>query len=41
LLYSSMSLALTFLGLMCLEQSALVRGVDMSFALEDMAASLG
>lgn len=41
LLYSSMSLALTFLGLMCLEQSAVVRGVDMSFALDTMAASLG
>ncbi len=37
LLYSSMSLALTFLGLMCLTRSAQLQGVEMSFMLDDMA----
>ncbi len=40
LLYSSMSLAITFLGLMCLAQSAQLRGVEMSFALEEMAKGI-
>ncbi len=37
LLYSSMSLALTFIGLMCLTRSAQLQGVEMSFMLDDMA----
>lgn len=39
-LYSSMSLALTFLGIMCLTRSAQLRGGSIDFALDAMAASL-
>ncbi|MBI2396965.1 MAG: hypothetical protein HYV17_04155 [Xanthomonadales bacterium] len=40
LLYSSMSLALTFLGIMCLERAAQVQGLGIDFAFDQMAASL-
>ena len=40
LLYSSMSLALTFLGIMCLTRSAHLRGQELSFALDQMAAGI-
>lgn len=37
LLYSSMSLAFTFLGIMCLTRSAHLQGQELSFALDEMA----
>ena len=37
LLYSSMSLALTFLGIMCLTRSAHLHGLEIGFALDEMA----
>lgn len=40
LLYSSMSLALTFLGFLCLTRSAALQGVQMSFALDQIGATL-
>jgi hydrogenase-4 component F len=40
LLYSSMSLALTFLGIMCLTRSAYLQGLEVSFALDEMARAL-
>ncbi len=40
LLYSSMSLALTFLGLMCLTRSAQLQGIEMSFMLDEMAMAI-
>lgn len=40
LLYSSMTLAISFVGFMCLLQSAHVRGVAMSFALDELGAAL-
>lgn len=40
LLYSSMSLALTFLGIMCLTRSAYLQGVEINFALGEMAAAV-
>jgi hydrogenase-4 component F len=40
LLYSSMSLALTFLGIMCLTRSAHLQGVEINFALGEMAAAV-
>lgn len=40
LLYSSMSLALTFLGIMCLTRSAHLRGLELDFALDQMAAGI-
>jgi len=40
LLYSSMSLALTLLGIMCLMRSAHLRGLELSFALDEMAAGI-
>jgi hydrogenase-4 component F len=40
LLYSSMSLALTFLGILCLARSAQAQGIEASFMLDRMAASL-
>ena len=40
LLYSSMSLALTFLGIMCLTRSAHLQGLEVSFALDEMARGL-
>lgn len=40
LLYSSMSLALTFLGIMCLTRSAHLQGTAISFALDQMASTL-
>ena len=40
LLYSSMSLALTFLGIMCLTRSAHLHGLEISFALDEMAAGI-
>ncbi|VTU46150.1 complex I subunit 5 family protein [Variovorax sp. PBL-E5] len=40
LLYSSMSLALTFLGIMCLTRSAYLQGVKINFALGEMATAV-
>lgn len=40
MLYSSMSLALTFLGFMCLTQSATLRGIEISFRIDELAAAL-
>jgi len=40
LLYSSMSLALTFLGFLCLTRSAGLQGVELEFALDRMAQTL-
>ena len=40
LLYSSISLALTFLGLMCLTRSAQLQGLELNFALDQMAQSV-
>ena len=40
LLYSSMSLALTFLGFLCLTRSAGLQGLELVFALDQMAATL-
>jgi hydrogenase-4 component F len=40
LLYSSMSLALTFLGIMCLTRSAHLQGLQISFALDEMAKGI-
>lgn len=40
MLYSSMSLALTFLGFMCLTQSAALRGVAISFQIDELGAAL-
>jgi hydrogenase-4 component F len=37
LLYSSMSLALTFLGIMCLTRSAQVHGLELNLQLDEMA----
>jgi hydrogenase-4 component F len=40
LLYSSISLALTFLGIMCLTRSAQLQGLSISFALDEMARGI-
>jgi hydrogenase-4 component F len=40
LLYSSMSLALTLLGIMCLTRSAHLQGLEIDFALDRMALTL-
>ena len=40
LMYSSMSLALTFLGFMCLTRSAALQGQELSFAIDHLAATL-
>lgn len=40
LLYSSMSLAITFLGIMCLTRSAHLHGLSISFALDEMAKGI-
>jgi hydrogenase-4 component F len=40
LLYSAMSLAITFLGFMCLTQSAHLRGIEISFQVDQLAAAL-
>lgn len=40
LLYSSISLALTFLGIMCLARSAQLHGFEMNFALDEIARSM-
>ena len=40
LLYSSMTLGITFLGFMCLTQSASLRGVEISFAVDQLSFSL-
>ncbi|MCW0200922.1 MAG: proton-conducting transporter membrane subunit [Rhodanobacter thiooxydans] len=40
LLYSSVSLALTFLGIMCLTRDAHLNGLEMSFMLDQMAAGV-
>src|SRR5450830_1601075 len=40
LLYSSMSLAITFLGFMCLTQSAHLRGVEINFSVDQLGTAL-
>ena len=40
MLYSSMTLAITFLGFMCLTQSAQLRGVGVSFMVDQLGQSL-
>ena len=40
-LYSAMSLAITFLGFMCLSQSADLRGIDIYFGVDQLTASVG
>jgi hydrogenase-4 component F len=40
LLYSSISLALTFLGILCLARSAQLQGVSLDFAFDALGASL-
>ncbi|MDF1480699.1 complex I subunit 5 family protein [Extensimonas sp. H3M7-6] len=40
LLYSAMSLSLTFMGFMCLTQSASLRGVDIDFAIDALGGAL-
>lgn len=40
MLYSSMTLAITFLGFMCLTQSAALRGVGISFQVDQLGAAL-
>jgi hydrogenase-4 component F len=40
LLYSSMTLAISFLGFMCLTQSAHLRGLHIQFHLDQLAAAL-
>lgn len=40
MLYSSMTLAITFLGFMCLVQSASLRGVEISFQVDQLGAAL-
>lgn len=40
MLYSSMSLALTFLGFLCLTRSAGLQGMELAFAIDQMAATL-
>jgi hydrogenase-4 component F len=40
LLYSSMTLAISFVGFMCLVQSAHVRGVDINFAVDQLGQAL-
>ncbi|MBC7213793.1 MAG: proton-conducting transporter membrane subunit [Burkholderiaceae bacterium] len=39
-LYSAMSLSLTFMGFMCLTQSAALRGVDIDFAVDALGQAL-
>ncbi|MCF8208583.1 MAG: hypothetical protein K9K38_04140 [Rhodoferax sp.] len=40
MLFSAMTLAITFLGFMCLTQSAHLRGVPISFAVDQLAGAL-
>lgn len=40
MLYSSMALALTFLGILCLARSAQLHGLEISFALDQMSRGL-
>ena len=40
LLYSTISLALTFLGILCLTRSAHLQGLALSFALDEMAQGI-
>ena len=40
LLFSAMTLAITFLGFMCLTQSAHLRGVEISFVLDELGGAL-
>lgn len=40
LLYSSLSLALTFLGILCLTRSAQLQGITMAFAFDEMAMTM-
>ena len=40
LLYSAMSLAITFLGFMCLSQSADLRGIEINFQVDQLSYSL-
>lgn len=40
MLYSCMTLGITFLGFMCLTQSAHVRGVEINFAIDQLGSAL-
>ncbi len=40
MLYSAMTLSITFLGFMCLAQSADLRGVDISFSVDQLGQAL-
>ena len=40
MLYSAMTLAITFLGFMCLSQSADLRGIEINFQVDQLSASL-
>jgi hydrogenase-4 component F len=40
LLFSAMTLSITFLGFMCLTQSAHLRGVEISFVLDELGSAL-
>lgn len=40
MLYSAMTLSITFLGFMCLAQSAHLRGVEISFAVDELGQAL-
>jgi len=40
LLYSATTLAITFLGFMCLAQSADLRGIEISFRVDELSAAL-
>ena len=40
MLYSAMTLAITFLGFMCLSQSADLRGLEINFQVDQLSASL-
>jgi hydrogenase-4 component F len=40
LLYSAMTLAITFMGFMCLTQSATLRGVEISFSVDQLGLAL-
>ena len=40
MMYSAMTLAITFLGFMCLSQSADLRGIEINFQIDQLGASL-
>ncbi len=40
MLFSAITLSMTFLGFMCLSQSAQLRGIEISFAVDELSAAL-